>query len=88
MNKKELSELMDRIDDMENTQVIVNNIIQYKEFLTSIPQDNLLVTQKLWLLANEASEDKLAKMGELQDEESKKDFVLSMLVLNDSIPEK
>lgn len=88
MDNKKVAELMDRIDDTENTLAVVNKIIQYKDYLTSVSEDQLQVTQKLWLLAHEASEIKLEKMSDTKNDKTTMDFVLSMLILNDFIPEE
>jgi hypothetical protein len=80
---------MQRLDreteDMHNIKDIVDRVISYKEEILSVPLEQRNALQELWLLAFEASEAKIAKMGVDQTEDSRLEFSKSMFVLNNSI---
>ena len=78
-------DLIDELEDLEDFNLIVKNILECKEYLNSIPQSEMNISQKLWLLAFEASEAKLAKMGENKNQETIADFSKSMSVLRQAI---
>ena len=74
--------IMDQISDATRIKTIVDCVIEHKEKLNLITQDILSSDQKVWLLAFEASEAKLAKMGLEQTKISTEEFIKSMLILN------
>lgn len=88
VNKRDgekLNRLYNEIDALEATKEIVDKIMLYKEKLSLIPQDQLNNRQKLWLLAYEASELRLIKMGEDSTKKSREQFIESMAILDEFI---
>ena len=77
----------DELEGLKSFQKIIQDVISHKDYLASLPKDNLNNLQKLWLLAFETSELKIAKMGEEDSEESKNEVVTTTFVLKEAIEE-
>jgi hypothetical protein len=60
MDKKELMKLLGERDAPLHLRVILGHIASYKEKLASMPQHKLTDAQKMWSLACEAVEAKIA----------------------------
>jgi hypothetical protein len=80
-----ITELLNEFDDLEDTNLVVKSIIECKKYLDTLPNSETSVNQKLWLLAFEASEARLSKMGENKTQESIDNFSQSMQVLKKAI---
>lgn len=78
MDKQKLLELMDQLDALEDLQTILNRIQSYREYLFEIPYEKLTDKQKIWLLACEASEAKIATS-------SKQSIAENIILLKDAI---
>lgn len=83
--KNKTIELMDTLDALEDTKLIVERISRCKEELDSLLREELNDCQKLWLLAFEVCEARLAKNALDQNEDSKQRFLESLSVLNQAI---
>ena len=82
---RKIEELENDISDATKIKAIVDRVIGYKEKLNLITPDKLSNIQKIWLLAFEASEARLAKMGTKQTHQSTDDFSESMFTLKEAI---
>ena len=78
-------EAFDSLEDLKATKAVVDRVIAHMAKLNSIAASERSANEKLWLLAFEASEARLAKMGSEQNEESNQQFVQSMFVLSGTI---
>lgn len=83
-----IDELESSISDATRIKAIVDRVIGYKEKLSLIIPDKLSNNQKIWLLAFEASEAKLAKMGMEQTQQSTDYFSESMFTLKEAISDE
>lgn len=78
MDKQKLLELMDQLDVLEDVQIMLHRIQSYREYLSEIPHEELSDKQKIWLLACEASEAKIATS-------SKQSIAENIVLLKDAI---
>lgn len=83
-----IDELESNISDTNRIKAIVDRVIGHKEKLSLLTPDKLSNNQKMWLLAFEASEAKLTKMGTEQTQQSTDDFSESMLTLKEAISDE
>lgn len=83
-----IDELESSISDATRIKAIVDRVIDYKDKLSLLTTDNLNNKQKIWLLAFEASEARLAKMGTEQTQQSTDYFSESMLTLKEAISDE
>lgn len=83
-----IDELESSISDANRIKAIVDRVIGHKEKLSLLTPDKLSNNQKMWLLAFEASEAKLTKMGTEQTQQSTDDFSESMLTLKEAISDE
>lgn len=83
-----IDELESNISDATRIKAIVDRVIGHKEKLSLLTPDKLSNNQKMWLLAFEASEAKLAKMGTEQTQQSTDCFSESMLTLKEAISDE
>lgn len=80
MNNEDFKKVFTDIDDLAKLQEIVEDIILYRKKLLN-SKDNLNDDQKLFLLAYEASEARIEKMGRENTEKSKIEFIDSVNIL-------
>ena len=80
-----IDKLENQISDAIGIKAIVDSVIRYKEKLNLMTPEILSTDQKIWLLAFEASEARLAKMGTEQNQQSTDDFSESMFILKEAI---
>lgn len=80
-----IDELESSITDATKIKATADRVIGYKEKLSLLAPDKLSNNQKIWLLAFEASEARLAKMGTEQTQQSTDDFSESMFTLKEAI---
>ncbi len=77
-DQKKLSEMMDTMDALEETQVLINRVLDYKNLLSSLPSEQLSDRQQLWLLAFQSSEANFS----LETEEGQKRMITSLVTLD------
>ena len=74
--------LCEDLNDTIDTKNIIDRNISFKKQLSSKPKNELSDIENLWLLAYEASEARIAKMGVNKTDESITQYVESMSILN------
>lgn len=80
-NQKNLGEMMDTIDALEDVKTVLDRILRYKEKLSLLPEGELTGKQKLWLMSFEASE----KNFSFETEEGKLRLIKDVAILDEGI---